>query len=197
MSDSSNQRDQVQTEVFELARSINNVVGQFRDIQRPLAESQAKVPKATRQLDKINEQTEAATHRMLDMIEQIQAREEATIQGLNRLRPQIQGEEMTQLRELVDRLVEHANHNLEDTYTLVDNLQFQDITAQQMNHAASLLEDIEGKLHRMLSVMQGYEDLDAEDSGRRRRVFDPNADLVTKRTAQEDIDHLFSSKHEA
>ncbi|HOP06938.1 MAG TPA: protein phosphatase CheZ [candidate division Zixibacteria bacterium] len=197
MSDSSNLQNQIQNEVFELAKSINNVVGQFRDIQRPLAESQAKVPKATRQLDKINEQTEAATQRMLDMIEQIQAREEATIDGLSHLRPQIEGKDMTHFRDLIDRLIEHANHNLDDTYTLVDNLQFQDITAQQMNHAAWLLEDIENKLRRILTVMQGYDDQGEDNDRHRERVFDPNADLVTKRTAQEDIDNLFSPKDES
>lgn len=196
MSDSSHLRDQMQTEVFELARSINNVVGQFRDIQRPLAESQAKVPKATRQLDKINEQTEAAAHRMLDMIEQIQTREEATIEGLNRIRPKVEEQNLVQLLELVDRLIEHANNNLDDSYTLIDNLQFQDITAQQMNHAASLLEEIEDKLHRILAVMQGYDENGIDEEERRPRVFDPNADLVTKRTAQEDIDSLFSPKEE-
>ena len=45
-----------------------------------------------------------------------------------------------------------------DAFSIMDTLQFQDITSQQMNHAASLLEDIEVKLNKIVQVLEG--DLD-------------------------------------
>jgi methyl-accepting chemotaxis protein len=58
----------IQEEITELAASVNQIVTKFRELQNPLKESSEKVPIATEQLDKISEQTEAATHQMLDRV---------------------------------------------------------------------------------------------------------------------------------
>jgi chemotaxis regulatin CheY-phosphate phosphatase CheZ len=98
---------------------------------------------------------------------------------------------------MIEDLTEKANANLNDAFLIMDSLQFQDITAQQMDHAASLLEDLESKLQQVLITFggeMGEEALVAAPSPKKVRAYDPHADLFEKKTAQEDIDSLFKSK---
>lgn len=193
MSENPKLQAKLQKEIGELASSINAIVKNFRELNSPLTESREKVPVATQQLDKITEQTEAATHQMLDTVEQILNRQEEIIDGLGKVKEYIDNQDTTEMSDLVNNLVEKSNTTLNDTYAIMDALQFQDITSQQINHAASLLEDIETKLSKIVGVLGGGEDQeDQVTEGGRKRVFDPHADLYDKKTDQAAVDDLIS-----
>ena len=185
----------IQREILELTTSIAGLVASFKKLKRPLAESHEKVPMATDQLDKISEQTEAAAHRMLDQIEHITQREDELIKCAGEIKGTIESGDTDRASSLVDKIVEMSNDNLNDAYMIMDSLQFQDITAQQMDHAASILEDIETKLDSILATMGDSVRSDrAERSSRRVRAYDPHADLFDRKTNQEDIDSIFQKK---
>lgn len=187
----------MQQEIAALADSINEIVDKFRALHNPLNESRERVPKATEQLDKISQQTEAAATQMLDRVEGITQREEEVMDGLAKLKERIAGNDLEGIEIAIDELVEKANTSYNDAFLIMDALQFQDITAQQMNHAAQLLEDVGDRLHAIISVIQGEKSADGTPGGKqngRRRVFDPHADLSDKKTIQADIDSLFESK---
>ena len=188
-------QSKIQREIGEVSEALTRIVESFRQVQSPLLESKEKVPQATSQLDKINEQTEAAAHQMLDRIEKITQREDELIAGLARFGEFAPVAADAELASLAITLTEKAHTNLNDAFLIMDALQFQDITAQQMNHAAALLEDIERKLQAILSAISG-EVPPAEESKPtdRTRVFDPNAEFSDKQTQQEDIDSLFSRR---
>jgi chemotaxis regulatin CheY-phosphate phosphatase CheZ len=183
-------------EISELSSSIDGIIESFRELKMPLVETHEKVPQATNQLDKISEQTEAATHQMLDRIEQITIREDEVVQGLDELRVGLGSEIADEMVAKFDKLKESASSNLQDAYSIMDALQFQDITAQQMSHAASLLEEIQGRLIRIVGIVNGEGTENSTDlpSGKKQRIFDPHADLFDKKTNQEDIDSLFDQK---
>lgn len=185
----------MQEEVAALAASINEIVSKFRALHNPLTESQERVPQATEQLDKISQQTEAAAHQMLDRVEGITQREGEIMEGLRTLRAQCGAQGMADAERLIDSMVEKVDTNSNEAFLIMDALQFQDITAQQMNHAAALLEDIETRLRSIVAVIQGREPQeDGTGQPKPRRVYDPHADLSDKRTVQEDIDNLFARK---
>ncbi len=185
----------IQREIFELTTSIAGLVAGFKKLKRPLAESHEKVPQATDQLDKISEQTEAAAHQMLDQIEHITQREDELIKCAEQAKAKIEGGETTEAVTMIDSIVEMANNNLNDAYMIMDSLQFQDITAQQMDHAASILEDIEIKLDSILATMGDSVRSDREARvSKKNRAYDPHADLFARKTNQEDIDSLFEKK---
>ena len=191
MLNSSNLQLQIQAEITELTRSINEIINNFKQLKNPILESQEKVPEATNKLDRISEQTEAATSRMLDLIENISLREEEIIKGLNEIR-ELLPEGSEKINTLVESLVERANVNLNDAFTIMNALQFQDITSQQMNHAASMLEEVEGKLNQICRVFGDCsETVDNVHRDKRERVYDPNADLYEKKTEQKDVDSMF------
>jgi chemotaxis regulatin CheY-phosphate phosphatase CheZ len=187
----------IQEEISLLAESINDIVKKFRELNNPLDESKEQVPIATEQLDKISEQTEAATQRMLDKVEKIVEREEEGIAGLKRIRDHAVQNHPDEIAPLVDSLIEKADTTCADALSIMDALQFQDITAQQMNHAAALLENIEIKLKRISGVLQGeVSQLDSEEESdaKKERVYDPHADMFEKKTDQAAIDDMFAGK---
>ncbi len=187
----------IQEEIAELAASVNQIVTKFKELQNPLEESREKVPKATEQLDKISEQTEAATHQMLDRVEKIVQQVEDSKKGLDEIKDCASDGRTGDISALADDLIEKANVTCNDAYTIMDALQFQDITAQQMNHAASLLEDIEFRLQNIMGALKDQPDDKADDENgrdRKARVYDPHADLFDKKTDQSAIDDLFARK---
>jgi chemotaxis regulatin CheY-phosphate phosphatase CheZ len=186
----------IQREIEDLAGSIGEIVAKFKELHNPLKESSEKVPRATEQLDKISEQTEAATHQMLDQVEKIVQHVEDSKTGLNQIKTCISEDRVRDVNGVVNGLIEKANVTCNDAYTIMDALQFQDITAQQMSHAASLLEDIEHKLHSIMAVLKGSrENTPAESANDKKgRVYDPHADLFEKKTDQSAIDDIFAKK---
>ncbi len=177
----------IKNEVVLLASSLKEIVDKFNKLQHPIAESHVKVPQATQQLDKISDQTEAATQKMLDTIEAITEREQDVLEGLK----EIVGSDINEtIKSVVSQLTVKVEANVNDAYSIMDALQFQDITSQQMDHAASLLEDIEGKLSDIIVVMDGKDEV-IKPVQKRERAFDPHADVFEKKTNQEEIDSLF------
>ena len=189
MTDTENLQMRIQNEVVALTKALTGLIENFQRLRNPLMESHEKVPQATNQLDKISQQTEAAAHRMLDTAEAITNREQDIINGINQLLTQSPGpdEGNAILRGLLDK----ANTNLNDAYAIMDALQFQDITSQQMDHAASLLEEIEGKLQNILTIVGYFDTQDVQPLKRKIRAYDPHADMTDKKADQEAIDSLF------
>lgn len=179
----------IQNELASLTVSVNGLVENLHRMKSPLVESHDKVPQATNQLDKISQQTEAATNKMLDVIEHITQRDQQIITGLQHVGEEVSGQPVA---TKVEELSELVNANMNDAYAVMDALQFQDITAQQMDHAASLLEEIEGKLEHILRAIGAQEGSNAAlQSTRKLRTYDPHADLFERKTEQAVIDTIF------
>ena len=95
--------------MFELTTSIAGLVASFKKLKRPLTESHEKVPQATDQLDKISEQTEAATNQMLDRIEQITQREDELIKYTQQVKDKVQAGETAEVIPMIDTIADMAN----------------------------------------------------------------------------------------
>ncbi len=184
----------IRKEILELSASITEIVEGYKKLRNPLMESQQNVPIATRQLDKISEQTEAATQQMLDLVEHITQREQEVIAGLKAIKEKTDEGKASEVSALAVALIEKANTNCNDAYTIMDALQFQDITSQQISHAMNLLEELETKLSGILTALHGPQTTVPVDEKRKKRAFDPHADMYQKKTEQSDIDTLFSKK---
>lgn len=196
MSTSEPMANKVEVEISGLADFVNSVVEKFKTLQKPLSESREKVPKATQHMDKISEQTEAAAQRMLDKIEQMTQREERVKARAVEAQKAMQQGNNDDATAIMCEIASMSDQSCSDLYELMDALQFQDITSQQMDYAASMLEDIEDKLHEIIEVMHG--DISSGDiapvKSDRQRVFDPHADFIEKKTEQDEIDSLFADK---
>lgn len=180
----------IQLEVVRLASSIKEIVDKFRQLHDPLSESRKTVPRATEQLDKVSEQTEAAAQQMLDKIEKITERDQEVISDLKKIK-----ENPSAGANLIDELINKMESSCNDAFMIMDTLQFQDITAQQMDHAASLMEEIEMKLIGIVGVLDGEQEQVSDSAGtisRKDRAFDPHADMFEAKTDQKDIDDMIN-----
>ncbi len=187
--------DQIQAEMLQLHETVHSLVENMHRLRSPITESHEKVPQATNQLDKISQQTLAAAHCMLDTVEGINNREEVILETVRRMSANLQLN--PDLRSDVAVIEKAAQENQDAAFTLMEALQFQDITSQQVDYAASLLEEIETRLAQILKVVEAGQEqsntMTAKQS-KKQRAFDPNADIFEKKTQQSEIDALFVRK---
>jgi len=196
MSTTENLYGKMQYKIASLATSVNEILENFNQLREPIIESRDCVPQATKQIDRISQQTEAAASRMLDRVEGISRREEEMMHGLGTLKEQLRRNDTAGADALIDELYAKAKESGNDAFTIIEALQFQDITAQQMDHAASMLEDLGSRLGEILAlfpdgIADGEDPLLPEEH-RKKRVFDPHADMSDKRALQADIDDMFA-----
>ena len=183
--------DKLRKEVGGLTTAIADMLCTFKQLEQPLLDTQSEVPRATSQLDRITRQTEKITQSILDLLEQLTGRDEEIIQGLDQLLRDIESQSGADTRRSIETLKDRVNTNLSAAYKVIESLQFQDITAQQMNYAASLLDDIGLKLQEVLKKFGSEAATDSDPKPRRKGTFDPNANLDDSKAAQADIDTLF------
>jgi len=195
--DKSKMTDQIRQELKELTSSINTMMDAFRQIKKPMQESSVKLPTTTYQLERVTEQTEQATHKVLDMVESISNRENDVVSGIQKIYSLVPSniiDSNEELKTLLAKLSADANSNLNDSYSIMDALQFQDITTQQIDYAISLLDDVEGKLHGMLKAVGIKEEQISPLPPRRQKAFDPNASFsADSPTQQKEIDKIISN----
>ncbi len=188
-----------------LKQTIEELSASLREIQGPLADTRNTLPKATTHLDRISSQTEQAAHRVMDMVENISAQQVDIISHLNEAMNVLtdSGAGNKSVNALLEKAEEVANRSQNDAFAIMDALQFQDITTQQINHAASLLEEVDAKIALIIG--------DLVDDGssaspvkvlknapaRKERSFDPHADMEFKHTDQSDIDNLVRQSNES
>jgi len=189
--------EKLHQELKELTASISTMMEAFKKIRQPIQESSIKVPTTAHHLEKVTEQTERATHKVLDMIEAITNRESQISGWTEQIKALIPGDVLsskTQIGTLLTDIKANANDNLNDSYNIMDALQFQDITTQQIDHAISLLDDVEDKLISMLNTV-GIKSGDQSKIRPVRKVkaFDPNAGFSADNpTQQQEIDRIIS-----
>jgi len=184
-------------EIRDLATSIGVVVKQFQHLNHPLIDSKEKVPIVTEQLDRITAQTEAATHQMLDMVESILDREENMIKDLERIKKLAADGKTDDIGTLTDRVIDKAHTTLEDTYEMMSVMQFQDITAQQINRAAASLDEVEQRLTKIETIMSGDPNPGHREPANRQRpqrAFNPDANYADQQDVQAAVDDLISQQ---
>jgi chemotaxis regulatin CheY-phosphate phosphatase CheZ len=185
----------IHSELRHLADSISQIIKGIRVAQEPIAESRNKMPQAAEQLERVSQQTATATHRVLDMVEAITGREgeiETQVKELRRVLPSTYFRNNSRVKRIIEGIRASASANQNDAYAIMDALQFQDITSQQVDHAISLLEQVENRLKDVLIGLQ----LDAgpdTDTKRKERAYDPNARFSNDPNEQSEVDKLLNN----
>ncbi|MEE9441157.1 MAG: protein phosphatase CheZ [candidate division Zixibacteria bacterium] len=188
--------ERLRAELKKLTGSINEIMHNMKMMQNPIMESRERLPKANEQLGKISAQTEKATHTMLDMVEQILEHQEKIMQFtgdvtgfFKKSRSKYKNVHLDHLA----RIKEMASISQNNAFLIMDALQFQDITSQQMRHASTLLEDIENRLQYLLAAFEGKEVSDIEKQhALTGQAYDPEADLFNGKN-QGEVDSIVST----
>jgi chemotaxis regulatin CheY-phosphate phosphatase CheZ len=184
-------------ELRGMREAVGEMLSRFRDLHSPIRESQARMPEASKQLRKVNDQTEAAASRVLDVAEALSDRDTVLI---NKLCDAAKIAETNACTELAGRITdcrELAELNQNDSFAIMEALQFQDITSQQLAHTMDLLHDIEVRMDVLMAMMDGdgeaSQRLVNSDAGNTQKSYDPNAEFAVGKSGQADVDSLISS----
>ena len=187
---------QIRKELKELTTSISKMMDVFRQIRKPIQESSEAVPTTTKHLEKVTEQTEQATHQVLDKVEAINTREAQITDWIKKLKELIPENLLStekELEPLLSKIAENAEANLDDSFSIMDAMQFQDITSQQMDHAITSLDDVEEKLTSLLDAVGLKIEKQEPKTNKKIRVFDPNAKFtLDSPKKQQEIDNIIS-----
>lgn len=179
---------EVVDDVIQMVQSVNGMIAKFKALRTPIMETSNSVPVATKQLDKVTEETEKATHQMLDLIEGIIDRDADTLDRAETIR----SENELESNEHLEQIIQNTEQSQNDSFMLMDALQFQDITSQQINHANAILEEIESKLLSLLELTGEH-----YQSNPTSRFYDPNATTEGGNKRQKTVDEIIKSQEEA
>lgn len=175
-------------DIFKLVRSVDSMIQNFNSIRKPLIDSSKSMPEATKQLDKVTKETEKATHRMLDLIEGITDKEIDTLTLVEEILGEAESIDDAHVEKL-ERIRQNAEESQNDSFLIMDSLQFQDITTQQIHHAGAILEAIEDKLKSLMAIVGEAFSFEERVS----RHYDPNATTEDRTARQQNVDELIKS----
>ncbi len=174
---------------------IQSVINSIHSSRKELKQSVDGLLKKTGvQLQKITTTTEEATNKILDVAEKLDSEQNLIIQLLDEIKTTTKSDV---LDEKVEEIKKKVYTNQDSAFTIIDYLQFQDITAQQISGAYSLLSDTERTL---LYVSNLLKEFDLGDSTPEftlpeidKNAFNADALFNDKAGIQNLIDDLFET----
>ncbi|PID26449.1 MAG: hypothetical protein CR982_10225 [Candidatus Cloacimonadota bacterium] len=145
------------------------------------------IKKTGEQLVKITSATEDATSKILDVSDTLTEKQNDVIDKIDALIAT-----NPELEEKLDEIKNDIYSQQDDTFMILDHLQFQDITSQQLEGAFNMLVQIEEKLLIVANLMEGLDNLTFEKLRSRNVAFDSNAEFKVQTNTQKEVDLIFS-----
>jgi chemotaxis regulatin CheY-phosphate phosphatase CheZ len=147
------------------------------------------------QLHKVTQTTENATQQILDAVEKVIASQANNSQQILELLAVMEEDADSLSPEILIKTLKQLASDIEteqtDTFQIMDYLQFQDITAQQIEQAYQLLGEAEKKLVSVMQTFKLYDLKDLEENPIVAKMHDPNAEYSSAEEKQKQIDALF------
>ncbi len=188
--------DTIQVEVDKSYGLIRLVIDSIHSSRSELKKSVDGLLKKTgAQLQKVTSTTEEATNKIMDVAEHLDDEQMTILDLLDKLK-----EDNESKNSIIDEITEKIHQNQDAAFTIIDFLQFQDITAQQIAGAYSLLSDTEKTLLYVAGLLNEFED-EADPAKNTtehyidKNAFNSDAKFVDKKDIQNAIDNLFETKN--
>jgi len=144
------------------------------------------------QLKKITTTTEEATNKILDIAEKMDSEQLVIIEKLDTLKSK-SGDISAEIEDIKTMIYK----NQDSAFTIIDYLQFQDITAQQISGAYALLSDTEKTLMYVSNLLKEFDSSDESHEFTLPEIdpksFNADAMFKDKGNIQNLIDDLFDT----
>lgn len=181
----------IEGNINDLATNISGMFKSLHIISKPIKESSKNMPVATDHLTSITKQTELATIQILDKLESMAERDNDTLELISEERTKVS---QLNLHESVDKTYEKIKQiitdNLNDSYEIMEALQFQDITTQRIGFITNLLEDVE---HKLISLLDALGEVTKVKQYESKEHFDPKAEYADSKSKQTAIDKIIKA----
>ncbi len=186
--------DEVIPFLGDLFKFIKDVIPLMMSIKSSIEDSASKLPTASENINTVSATTELATHQMLDKLDII-------MDNMDKLSVGLPDDETGKEKK---GMITSVQNEVAD---IINALQFQDITSQQLEHANRILEAIYGKFIMLFDSIRtvkarslvGEEIIGALEEEHRQRLekesenFNKETEDIVrnKGISQSDIDRLF------
>ncbi len=201
---------------------MKDTVPLLETINKSIAESTNKIPKAQDQINNVTSAHELATteildivdiisddiHKMETLVKEIDDKEKRKSEIMNKLSEHLKDDKVAldliseyqkdnHLTEKIDWLLKAFSKTKDDAYNITISLQVQDVTAQQLAAVNHLIESVQDKLASLILDLTDAEIKDLQDE--RLTVpagatFDPNARYSRDKSHQETVDSILNDQ---
>ncbi len=169
-------------QIAKLVYFIEEVIPLLQTIHTDLHQSTEMIPSATEKLGKVTSATELATTEVMDIVDNVIARLNAISSNIDVIEEKAGvPDSADETREKIALVREEINGSQDDLFSIMNALQFQDITTQQINSIGSVIDTVQNKLGDLL---RGFDDEGINFAHLRRESFDPNAEFDFDRSAE-------------
>ncbi len=156
--------------------------------------------KVSEQLNKVNESTQNAVQSVLNRVDAICDKQNDVFQQLSKLKESLhglaEGREKTELTEMIAGLEALEGEIQLETFEIMNEMQFQDITCQQLQQANQLLDEAKAKLtdfHKLFTLFKADSAtglIGDEEEESKPRTYDPNATMENREERQDFADEI-------
>ena len=168
-------------QIAKLVFFIEEIIPLLNTIHVNLHKSTSMIPTATEKLDKVTSATEMAATEVMDIVDNVINRLNVMTENLDDIDAFVdEKSDLTNIKEKTETIRNEVNGSQDDLFSIMNALQFQDITTQQINSIASTIDVVHGALAELL---KGFED-DGITIKARDAAFDPDAEFDFSRSAE-------------
>lgn len=169
-------------QIAKLVYFIEEVIPLFNIIHENLHQSTSMIPTATEKLDKVTSATEMAATEVMDIVDNVINRLNTMNSAIDELDTIAAGPITTEgITQKTSLIRDEVNGCQDDLFMIMNALQFQDITTQQINSINSTIETVQTKLGELL---KGFEEEGVDLRKFTKQAFDPNAEFDFQRSAE-------------
>lgn len=169
-------------QIAKLVFFIEEIIPLLQSIHKNLHATTELIPSATETLDKVNSATELAATEVMDIVDNVISRLNTMTEKIDSLEEDIvQSAEAGAAKAKIEDIRAEISGSQDDLFSIMNALQFQDITTQQINGIASVIDSVQIKLSELLQGFDGEGKFIAQE---RPATFDPNAEFDFDRSAE-------------
>lgn len=205
--------------IHSLGEFMKETVPLLENINRSIAESTSKIPKATNQIQSVTNATEMATTEILDLVDSLNS----DLSDIEKTMVGILGKEIDKTdfllslipllnkqdaeifikdflnknssSEKLGQLLMQVGKMKTDSNSITLSLQVQDITSQQLATVNHLMESVQA---RLASLIEDFDNTKISDQDLLNipegASFDPNARYSKSEVPQQEVDSIFSKE---
>ena len=162
-------------QIAKLVFFIEEVVPLLNSIHDEIHQSSKIIPTASEKLDKVTSATEMAATEVMDKVDNVIERLDTMNSTLDDIDEHIDKDEsLSHLKEKTNVIRQELDGSQDDLFSIMNTLQFQDITTQQIHSTAEVIDSVQTKLCELLS---GFDDNEFTLPKERKFAFDSKAEF--------------------
>ena len=170
-------------QIAKLVFFIEEIIPLLETIHTNLHHTTLLMPSATEKLGKVTDATEIATTEVMNIVDSVINRHTNMSNSLEELESKSEESvDVAFLKGKTSELKKEIDGSQDDLFSIINALQFQDITTQQVNSIILTIDTVNEKLSELL---KGFGDERMKVGSIEREVaFDPNAEFDFDRSAE-------------